>query len=287
MRLSGGGKVQFFAMICGCILLATACAKVPSQKGFSYRYQPKMQSANHWQRLAENVVAKQIRPFFTNTAYNKPESIRGVYIEDKDRSAFGTAFETYLTTELFEKNIPVSASPADCFTIEWSVQKVVHNSKRHNPGPPAGIFGWIAYSVGSLFGADYYAYGNVPHSELLVTIKIKNENIVYSRNTETLYINDEDTQNYWVMPDKNTVVSHSFVREGSTVCRELSDLEHASEYDEQGNFQLKGLIKQRRCAITTKAYPVTIMEEKEDYVVIQSNEDPHYIYVTRRESIGG
>lgn len=231
MRLSGGSRIGLFLMICGCVALAAGCSKVPSQKSYSYSYQNKMQSAGHWEKLAKRVVSKEVLPYFTTSAQNKPESILGVYIADKDGSAFGTAFQTYLTTELFEKSIPVSESPENAFTIEWSTQKVIHNSERMQPGPPAGIFGAIAYGIGWIFGGDYYAYGDVPNTELLVTIKLKNNNMIYSRITETLYVNDEDTHNFWVLPDKNSDVAHSYVREGALVCREPSDLEVALDYE--------------------------------------------------------
>jgi hypothetical protein len=166
-------------MILGCTALVTACAKVPSQQSYIYSYQHKMQSAGHWEKLAKNVVSKQILPFFRKSAQHRPESILGVYIEKKDRSAFGTAFQTYLTTELFKNSIPVSEIPENAFTLNWAVQKIAHNTTRTNPGPPVGIFGLVAYTIGSFFGGDYYLYSEVPNTELLITFEIKNGNIIY------------------------------------------------------------------------------------------------------------
>lgn len=246
-----------------------------------------MQSAGHWEKLAGKVVSKDVLPFFSKSAVNKPESILGVYIEDKDGSAFGTAFQTYLTTKLFDKSIPVAESPENAFTIEWSTQKVIHNSSRQQPGPPAGVFGAVAYAIGWVFGGDYYAYGDVPNTELLITIKLTKDDIIYSRTTETLYINDKDTHNFWVLPDKNTAVAHSYVRGGALVCREPKDLEMALGYESEGNLQLNALIKEEKCAIMKKAYPVTILEDKDEYSVIRSEQKPHYIYVTTQNSLGG
>lgn len=278
--------MRLFVTVCVCALMAVGCSKVPSQQSYHYSFQHKMQSAEHWENLAKKVVAKQVGPLFTESAPNKPESILGVYIEDNDGSAFGTAFQTYLTTELFDKSIPVSQSPVNAFAIEWSVQKVIHDGLRKNPGPPAGIFGIIAYSVGTMFGGDFYAYGDVPKTELLITVKIKNGNITYSRTTETLYINDKDTHNYWVLPDKNTGVAHSYVREGEMVCREPSDLEKLFANDSQSILQLNALIKEGKCAIMKKAYPVTVLEKKEKYSVIRADQKPHHVYVTTHESLG-
>lgn len=286
MKLANGVRIRSFLMICGCLVLATACAKVPSQKSYKYSYQNKMQSAGHWEKLAGEVVSKEVAPFFTNATENKPESILGVYIEDKDASAFGTAFQTYLTTKLFEKSIPVSEKPENAFTIEWSVQKVIHNSKRRNPGPPAGIFGTIAYAVGWIFGGDYYSYSEVPNTELLITVEIRNGNIIYSRTTETLYINDEDTYNYWVIPERNASVAHTFVREGALVCREPNDLFNAYGYESEASSQFNALIKEERCAVMNKPYPVTILEKKDNYSIIRSDKKPHYIYVTSHNSLG-
>lgn len=275
--------MRLLVMICACALIAFGCAKVPSQQSYPYSYQHKMQSADHWEKLAKKIVSKQIHPFFTN----KPDSILGVYIDDKDGSTFGTAFQTYLTTELFNKSIPVSKISQNAVVIEWSVQKVIHNSLRRNPGPPAGIFGAIAYGVGSLFGGDYYHYGDVPKTELLITIKLHSDNVIYSRTTETIYINDEDTYNYWVLPENGRGTVNSFVREGAIVCREPTDLSIMLDYDLKKNLNLNKFIEEGKCAIMKKAYPVTILEERENYLIIRSSEKPYGVYVTVKDSIGG
>jgi len=275
--------MRLFLTILACALLAAACAKVPSQQSYPYSYQHRMQSADHWERLAKKVVSNQITPFFNGQS----ESIKSVYIETKDRSAFGIAFQTYLATELFKKSIPITGNLNDGVALEWSVQKVIHNGNRNNPGPPGGIIGAVVAFIGDLFGGDSYYYGNVPHTELLVTTKLKSKDMIYSRETETLYINDKDTQNYWVMPESTQQVVQAFIRNGSAVCREPADLVSAHTIDGEGYLRLNELIKQGKCILTKNPYPVTIIEKKENYVVIRSNDNPQYIYVTPHESIGG
>lgn len=279
--------MRSLVMICICCLLLSACAKVPSQQSYPYSYQHKMQSADHWDNMAEKVVKEQVNPLFTDPKQNKPDSIIGVYVGNKDRSAFGMAFQTYLITELFNNSIPVTANPKDSYTIEWSVQKVIHESERRQPGPPGGILGAVVYFIGSLFGADFYDYGKVPHTELLVTTELVNNNIVYSRSTETLYINDVDTKNYWVLPDRGEGIAKTYVREGSTVCRNIAQLESALTPDDKELSQLQLFINEGKCAITKDNYPVTILSENEKYSVIKSLEEPYYIYVTPKESLGG
>jgi hypothetical protein len=276
--------MRFIIVICMSALLVSACSKVPNQATYPYSYQQKMQSIDHWERLAYKVVGDQVRPFFKDNSYN---SNIAVYVKDDDRSAFGTAFHTYLTTELFNRGMLVSEIPADSLTIEWSVQKVFHNAERKNPGPPFGIIGLVGAALGSVVGGDYHFWSHVPHTELLVTIKLKDGNMVYSRTTESLYVNDEDTAHYWVLPDNTKGVASTFVRQGSTVCREPSDLDVAFTYNSEGTLELNHLVKEGRCAIMEKDYPVSIIEDKSQYSVIKSEESPYYIYVTPHSSLGG
>jgi hypothetical protein len=247
-----------------------------------------MQSADHWEKLAESMINKQVNPYFINGEgkVEKPEGILGVYIQDEDKSPFGTAFQTYLTTELFNKGVPVSSSPQDCFTLEWSVQQVIHNSERNQPGPPAGIFGAAFYAVGWLFGGDYYAYGKVPHTELLVTMKVKDGNIVYSRNTETLYINDADTQNYWILPDREASYTQTYIKKGTPFCRNAADLETSILFQEQSEENLSTLVSEGKCAIANRDYQVTILEKTDKYFAIKHADKPN-IYFTSLSSLGG
>jgi hypothetical protein len=266
-------------------LFTVACSKVPSQSGYPYSYQGKLQSADHWEEIAQEMVGKQVKHFFTNPL-NRPDGILGVYIDGKDKSTFGIAFQTYLATELFENEIPVSGSPEDCFTLDWSVQKVIHQSDRAQPGPPAGIFGYIAYGIGWIFGGDYYAYGDVPHTELLVTMKVSNGNFIYSRATETLYIDDEDTSNYWVIPDSGQSVPQPYVIKGTTFCREVAQLEMALSSNNQGGTNLDKLLSDGKCAIATQDYQVTILGASDKHIAIKHANNPNIYYVTR-SSLGG
>lgn len=281
--------MRFFVMVCLFALVATACSKNPHQATYPWSYQQKMQSADHWEKLAGKVVAEQVSPIFKDSAQNKPDSILGVYINDTDKSSFGTAFQTYLTTKLFEKSIPVADTSDDSYTLEWSVQKVLHNSERKDPGQPFGFIGVAVGIVSTLFTTpdEYYKGSKVPHTELLVTIKLRIGNIVYSRKTETLYINDEDTANYWVLPEDNVSPTLASVLEGSVICREPKDLEQAYSYNAEGVLQLDNMIEDDRCAITKNTHPVTILEDMNSYYIIRSDEKPYYTYVTPRSSLGG
>jgi hypothetical protein len=264
-----------------CVLLVSACAKTPSQESFPYKYQKKMQSADHWNYVAGKVAGEQISPFFLGKNSTKPEQILAVYVADKDQSSFGKAFQTYMTTYLFDMGIPVAKTSENAVTLDWSVQKIVHEGKRRNPGPPCGVFGYLAYGISWLFGGDYYVNGRVPQTELLLVTKLSYGNIVYSRVNRTMFINDDDTANYWVLPDRSDIYAHTYVREGAIVCREVEDLGAAA-----AGTQLPELVKEGKCAVMANDFPITIVEDKSAYVIIKSLEEPYKVYVTQRESVG-
>jgi hypothetical protein len=288
--------MRLILTVCILAVFTTACSKVPSQQSYPYSFQHKMQSADHWDELAEAMVKKQVGPYFTS-GENKvplPEHIFGVYIQDKDQSPFGIAFQTYLTTELFNKGIPISSTPKDCFTLEWSVQQVIHSSDRKQPGPPGGLIGAVVYTVGWVFGADFYLMdednpfyrGKVPHSELLVTLKVKDGNVVYSRQTATLYIDDADAKNYWTLPDREQGYAQSVIKKGTPFCRNASDLEISLSFQEQSEVNLSTLVSEGKCAIANQDYQVTLLEKTDKYLVIKHADKPN-IYFTPRSSVGG
>lgn len=279
--------MRLILTVCILAVFTAACSKVPNQATYPYSYQQKMQSADHWEKLAGKVVSDQVSPFFTHIVNDMSEPIVAVHIDDQDKSSFGTAFKTYLATALFQKSIPVSKSSSGSYTLDWSVQKVLHNAERKNPGPPFGIIGGAVAAVGSLFGGDYYFWRDVPHTELLVTVKLRVGNIIYSRNTETLYINDEDTSHYWVLPEDNASPTLASVFKGSVICREPKDLDRAYSYNKEGVLQLDNVIEDGRCAIATDTHPVTILDDRNSYYIIRSDEKPYYTYVTPRSSLGG
>jgi len=281
--------MRLIVTVCILAVFLAACSKNPNQATYPWSYQQKMQSADHWEKLASKVVLEQVRPFFQENVQNKADSILGVYIKDIDKSSFGTAFQTYLATELFDKSIPVAETPDSAFTLEWSVQKVLHNSERKEPGQPFGFLGAAVGIVSTLVATPdgYFKGSKVPHTELLVTVKLRIGNIVYSRKTETLYINDEDTANYWVLPEDNASPTLASVFKGSVICREPKDLDQAYSYGADGVLQLDNVIEDGRCAITTSTHPVTILDDSNSYYIIRSDEKPYYTYVTPRSSLGG
>ena len=73
-----------------------------------YSAQPKIQSAGHWAQMADCLVKNHLVPLYT-TKDGKPVADRpAVFVSNADKSDFGIAFKTYLTSTLLKKSFDVS-----------------------------------------------------------------------------------------------------------------------------------------------------------------------------------
>jgi len=265
-------------ILCLMCLLTSACSKVPSQSSYPYSYQHKVQSADHWERLSQKVVKKQAFPLI-----KKMKVPYNIYIQQQDRSDFGLAFNTFLTTGFHKKGVILSEKRnSDSITLEWSVQKVRHNSDRMNPSPVAGVFGYVGYLAMEFMGGDfYYPSSPIPKTEIIVSTKLlDNKNNILSIETETFYVDDSDTSNYWFI-ESNEKIS-SYVTKGSVVCKDKGSLSLALS-ETADHTTLSTLKALKDCAIMSKNHPVNIIDSYGSYLVIRSLDDAK-TYVTSASS---
>ena len=269
-----------FLSVCVLILLTTACSKVPSQSSYSYSYQHKMQSANHWEQLANEVVSEQVVPFL-----KKSRSSTKIYIQENDRSDFGIAFNTYLFTRLFEKKIAVSDTYEEgAVVLKWSVQQVQHTGNRSNPMPIAGVIGFVGSVALEFVGVQsYYPYNKVPDSEILISTRLVDKNKTLSVNTETFYVEGRDAGNYWFIEENQQDIA--YIKKGSTVCKDKQSLYATVNDDGLGMSSLSLHEALGDCAVMSKNYPVNIIDNDGKSIVFRSFGDKDS-YVAATESAG-
>jgi hypothetical protein len=276
--IQGEATMRLFVTVCMLALLTSACSKVPSQSSYPYSYQNKVQSADHWERLAKDVVSEQILPFL-----KKDNKDNKVYIQQKDRSDFGIAFNTYLLTELYDRGINVAeTNEEDAAVLGWSVQRVRHASDRKNPSPPAGIFGRVGYLAMEFVGGDfYYASSKVPNSELIISTKLHSDAQTVSMKTETFYVEDRDTGNYWFIEGNEEGLA--YVKKGSVICKDQDAFYSVTSKNSYGTSRLSTLKALGECAVMSKNHPVEIVNNDGQSIVIRSIDNAD-TYVTSLES---
>jgi hypothetical protein len=209
-----------------------ACAQAPKQSNYPLSYQKKVQSAHHWEVMAKEVaenakLALQNMPSprmieggesFGHSMPNELKSEKDmkksedselmtalvehgrgpIYIAEDDNSSFGRAMRNLLITELENKNIWLVSDEKYAYRLEWSVQKVHHYANRdYKPGLLTTVFIDVPRKI--LVGGD--VWGERPHSEILVTFKLRHNERNLSRRSTILYVCDEDLSQYWAVPD--------------------------------------------------------------------------------------
>lgn len=183
--------------------ILVSCAKVPKEQSHILSYQKKLQSSKHWDRIAEKVA----------TDVESELSILGgpVFIQDHDNSQFGSTMNTLITSKLHNKGIAVSQDRKSQYKLSWNVQLVTFKANRINKG---GLLTFILLEIPQviIFGESDYRKDK-PHSEAVITFKLMKDDISLFRDTKIYYVNDEDNDHYWDIPeyaDQNPTKSKTF-----------------------------------------------------------------------------
>jgi len=199
-------------LFCAVLFLVAGCAELPRPATFPYSTQQQLQSASHWQQIAELTVARLTSdPDLVDIL--KPDSGGSrpiIYVQTSDGSPFGEAFRGYLITKLRDAHFLLSDTPDGPINLRWSIQLVGRNAERPKQflGVPATVLemAWIL-----LFGYWDTTDFMVPQTEVILTtrvtigkdpIKDSVGNII-KRYSDTFYINDGDWDNYQVAASGN------------------------------------------------------------------------------------
>jgi hypothetical protein len=208
---------RIFTLVASTMLLAGCVApytEAPVATNFKKEDQKKLQSASHWQLIAEDTSAELIRAL--------PRTQQPLYVvQNAEQSPFQKAFNQQLISSLIAAGYPVMKHPNDGYTLTVDVKAdpvrfsdhpkrapfvgeattiagglwVLRNIYR-NTSPGAAMMGTaLSYDIYNFLNSKH-ASGPTPKTELLVTASVSDKNRYYANSTNVYYTTDSDWHNY-------------------------------------------------------------------------------------------
>lgn len=208
---------RIFTLVASTMLLAGCVApytEAPVATNFKKEDQKKLQSASHWQLIAEDTSAQIIQAL--------PRTQQPLYVvQNAEQSPFQKTFNQQLISSLIAAGYPVMKHPNDGYTLTVDVKADpvrFSNQPKRTPhvGEATTIAGglWVlrniyrntspgAAMMGAALSYDIYnflnsknASGPTPKTELLVTASVSDNNRYYANSTNVYYTTDNDWHNY-------------------------------------------------------------------------------------------
>jgi len=194
---------------------------LPMALSYPITTQYKMQSAHHWEVLAEHTakrLAETIELTFPNAVVKPSLFIR--YTQDQEQIPFAKAFFHLLTTKLVQKGLVVvnNAESNNVLMIDYDMQVVQHKDRRKFypfPGTYTGlatVFWLVAHGIDSwddqglaVFplsaGADAYAmkdfyFPGETNTEVVITTTATLGQQYLFGDTNVYYVNTGDADHY-------------------------------------------------------------------------------------------
>lgn len=195
------------AVLAGC---AMPYSPVPVATNFPNSGQEKLQSAAHWEMIANDLLDK-----LSERLRKQPP--RPVYLAEPAGTVtpFQRALHASMVSALVNEGYTVSRSPAGSLKVDIDVQALTFAEKRQQyrfaGGPVAlGAGLWVLADadpltavVGAAGGHDLYRYhtsifapGDTPQTELLVTVSVSDQFRYFARTTTAYYVADADRALY-------------------------------------------------------------------------------------------
>ncbi len=202
------------AFIC---LLAGGCTNVPNPGHYDYSVQYKMQAAQHWDILAQDMANKinneLIRGDFLNVAVFVKETCgtEAVPCKDNETTQFNEGFRDLMVTQLVGYGIPTKTEiDRDVIVIDYKVQVILHSEGRV-PVPRTGALTTLTAAISVLRNAptelmaitlagayDYYNAEATFASnyEIIITTSMVSMKKYIFRSSDIYYVNDADFWHY-------------------------------------------------------------------------------------------
>ena len=150
--------------------------------------QYKLQSADHWDTVAEGVASR-----VQKTLEDRPDLIgKPLYIAPPNDGIFTRTFASLLRSRLVSKGMQVSEfHEADAITINYNVQMVLHDSGRGDYGVGLANLG---IAVGGVFTGGYTTTSD--HEVVINTYMVHRNRYAMSL-SQVCYIHDKDWNLYF------------------------------------------------------------------------------------------
>jgi hypothetical protein len=174
-------------------------------------FQKKMQAAQHWDILTEDVANRLRDTLIGSGDQGRPISL---YVQQpRYDSRFGEAFHNLLITHLMERGFSITENPASGLPLTYDVQVVSHNDRgfiRPMPGMftalASSVFvlrsiadesstaAWMAGAVGMDVVTGYIT--DNPNNEIIVTTSVMSGDRYVARVRDIYYISDNNVGQY-------------------------------------------------------------------------------------------
>lgn len=195
--------------------LAVGCqSQIPSVEHFDRSSQRKMQSAQHW-----DVLAQETAKLVSDTIIEKSEARNiPIFVKRPTDSAFSLGFYDLLKSRLVEKELPLSVTQEDALILEYRVMLVRNSDRYQRPPPgmltalPLGVLAvhtafasaapwalWAAAAgVGLAADVGVGMIGDESNREVIITTALTYNNRYLMHTSSTYYINDPDWRQFAV-----------------------------------------------------------------------------------------
>ncbi|MCB2181739.1 MAG: hypothetical protein KQH63_06930 [Desulfobulbaceae bacterium] len=181
------------------LFLVSGCSLAPKPAGYLATSQKKLQAVHHWNVLAEDVAA-QIKKKFKKISKEEGASTATFYVQDSKATPFDEGFRELLISNMVNDGLPlVREKTADSLTVDVEVILIHHKANRHKSKSVTPIGEVLRQTISVV--RDVVTLGAltneaIPHSEVIVTFYIVDNNKYMVRNTDIYYINDVDFSHY-------------------------------------------------------------------------------------------
>ncbi len=198
-------------LLAGCVAPYT---EAPVATNFETEDQQKLQSASHWQLIAEDTSAQLLSVL--------PAAKERIYVvQHEQQSPFQKAFNQQLISSLIAAGYPVMKHPNKGYTLTVDVKAdPVRFSKHPKRAPIVGeatvlagglwvlrnIYRSVSPGAAMMSGAATYdiynfinsknASGRTPKTELVVTTSVSDKDRYYANSTNVYYTTDNDWHHY-------------------------------------------------------------------------------------------
>lgn len=189
------------------LLLSGCRSQLPIATTYPMSGQRKMQAAEHWDVLAED-VAEQVADALDDRVEMR---LLPIDVVAENQGPFAEVFSELLMSRLVQEGLQVASAREGVVALKVKVQVVLHGSRMQRPTPGlltaigAGVsvardvsVDWIYGAAGLGLLADVGVGYLSTHSshEVVVTTALLHQNRFVMRSSDIYYINDQDYLQY-------------------------------------------------------------------------------------------
>lgn len=193
------------------LMLAGCNSQIPQPVTYPQTAQPKMQAAEHWNILAEDIAAQ------VEAAINDRPDLqdRPIYVDLPNGSVFAAAMHDLITSRLVFRGMQVSVERTDSILLTFHVSRITHHWRFNRPPPGLltsiglGIsvihelekvgseWSYVALSAAGLIADVAIGHYTWPSdNEIIITVEMSDNNRYIVHTSSIYYINDPDIAHY-------------------------------------------------------------------------------------------